>query len=538
MSAGRRRWAARSAAVCPGVSKGEKTANRRQMRRGPRGRSSLMVATVGEVGRAVRSAATTAVVLRGLLEFSSTPCGSSRTISASCDRAPSLYIPLIGWTNRFPRIAMLILLNDDLEHAWKQYILVRRARNILRSSLPRLYYAFLALPNPLGDEYTYRRPPSEGPSPSPPPSALDCATLLILTFAPLFELPAPPTRHPLHSRLQQLQHATSARSRRSRFCQLDRGSCFGELKGLAALKHTLASRFASAPKGSYTKRLFNEASLLQSKITEEADELCRSKTPDDVAFEAADLLYFALTKCIASGVGIADIERSLAITRRPGNAKPQFVKPAQAAEPSKPTSAPVDPDAPIRMRTSNLAAASKRKRAAFLCRPVLRSDEMIAKVKPIVDDVRTRADAALIELTAKFDRVQLHSPALRSGGDRWTWPCSSAAWSLTLFLLRAPSHLAPRFSPSPLLLTHALTRHHPTDANVRATNVAAARTIGHVAPSTRQHSATWPAHAAPAAPTPHPPRHSPSLRNTTPRHLGDVAMHARASSRDASTSSA
>ncbi|KAL1722465.1 histidinol dehydrogenase-domain-containing protein [Schizophyllum commune] len=202
------------------------------------------------------------------------------------------------------------------------------------------------------------------------------------------------------------------------FCHLDRGSCFGELKGLAALEHTLASRFASAPEGSYTKRLFNDASLLQSKITEEADELCRAETPDDVAFEAADLLYFALTKCIASGVGIADIERSLdkkaaRVTRRPGNAKPQFVKPAQAAPPPKPTAAPVDPNAPIRMRTSDLAAASKDERAALLRRPVLRSDEMIAKVKPIVDDVRARGDAALIELTAKFDRVQLDSVIIR-----------------------------------------------------------------------------------------------------------------------------
>ncbi|KAL1697755.1 hypothetical protein EV121DRAFT_298029 [Schizophyllum commune] len=52
----------------------------------------------------------------------------------------------------------------------------------------------LHLPPPLGDEYTYRRPPSQGPSPSPspPPSALDCATLLVLTLSPLFEPAAPP----------------------------------------------------------------------------------------------------------------------------------------------------------------------------------------------------------------------------------------------------------------------------------------------------------------------------------------------------------
>ena len=81
---GRGEGAARSAAVCPGVlhipsildlvfdvfkdvSKGEKSVNRRQMRRGPRGRSSSMVATVGEGGGAARSAAMSAIVMRGLL---------------------------------------------------------------------------------------------------------------------------------------------------------------------------------------------------------------------------------------------------------------------------------------------------------------------------------------------------------------------------------------------------------------------------------------------------------------------------------------
>ncbi|KAI5893262.1 uncharacterized protein SCHCODRAFT_02248531 [Schizophyllum commune H4-8] len=62
------------------------------------------------------------------------------------------------------------------------------------SPLPIPFFP-LRLPPPLGDEYTYRRPPSEDPfpfpSPSPPPSALDCATLLVLTLATLFELAAP-----------------------------------------------------------------------------------------------------------------------------------------------------------------------------------------------------------------------------------------------------------------------------------------------------------------------------------------------------------
>ena len=62
---------------------------------------------------------------------------------------------------------------------------------------------------------------------------------------------------------------------------------------------------------------------------EEAEELCDAKTPEEVAFEAADLIYFALTKAIAAGVDLADIERnldakSLKVKRRPGDAKGQW----------------------------------------------------------------------------------------------------------------------------------------------------------------------------------------------------------------------
>ncbi|KAI9001050.1 histidine biosynthesis trifunctional-protein [Trametes punicea] len=206
------------------------------------------------------------------------------------------------------------------------------------------------------------------------------------------------------------------------FCHLDRPSCFGEVNGLSALERTLKSR-------SYTRRLFNDPELLRSKIMEEADELCRAETKDDVAFEAADLLYFALTRCVAAGVSIADIERSLdnkakKVSRRPGHAKPQWTQaraapaesstaPARAADSPKPAPAVDDPDAPIRMRTYDLTTASVAQRAELLRRPVLKSDEMIAKVKPIVDDVRKRGDAALLELTAKFDRAQLSSTVVR-----------------------------------------------------------------------------------------------------------------------------
>ncbi|KAK2466274.1 hypothetical protein APHAL10511_001916 [Amanita phalloides] len=199
----------------------------------------------------------------------------------------------------------------------------------------------------------------------------------------------------------------------SGFCHLDRLSCFGHPKGFPALERTLRSRLESAPEGSYTKRLFDDPDLLRSKIMEEADELCRAKNPQEVAFEAADLIYFAMTKCVAAGVGIREIEKSLDLkakraTRRPGNAKPQWVPKAQEVHPVP----EINDAAPIRMRTSDLSEISFDERAKLLRRPVLNSDEMIGKVKPIVDDVRTRGDAALLELTAKFDKAKLTSPVI------------------------------------------------------------------------------------------------------------------------------
>lgn len=207
----------------------------------------------------------------------------------------------------------------------------------------------------------------------------------------------------------------------SGFCHLPQPSCFGGIDGLAALESTLKARLASAPEGSYTRRLFNDQELLRAKIKEEADELCRAETKEEIAFETADLFYFALTRCVAAGISIRDIEEVLnkkaaKVTRRPGNAKPQFMSNDKSSQdapknPSKPQAA-VDLNAPIAMRTVDLSLTGPDERAQLLKRPVLRSDEMIAKVKPIVDDVRKRGDTALLELTAKFDKAQLEAPIL------------------------------------------------------------------------------------------------------------------------------
>jgi len=113
------------------------------------------------------------------------------------------------------------------------------------------------------------------------------------------------------------------------FCHLPQSTCFGELRGISKLEKTLLSRKSSAPEGSYTARLFSDEKLLRAKIMEEAEELCDAKTSSDVAFEAADLIYFTMTKAVSVGVTLADIERSLdaksvKVKRRQGDAKGQW----------------------------------------------------------------------------------------------------------------------------------------------------------------------------------------------------------------------
>jgi len=112
----------------------------------------------------------------------------------------------------------------------------------------------------------------------------------------------------------------------SGYCHLDQFTCFGDMKGLARLQQTTQERRENAPSGSYTKRLFDDAALLRSKLVEEAGELADAATAEDVAWEAADLLYFAFVAMAKAGVSIADVERqldlrALKLTRRPGNAK-------------------------------------------------------------------------------------------------------------------------------------------------------------------------------------------------------------------------
>jgi phosphoribosyl-ATP pyrophosphohydrolase/phosphoribosyl-AMP cyclohydrolase/histidinol dehydrogenase len=216
---------------------------------------------------------------------------------------------------------------------------------------------------------------------------------------------------------------------KGRFCHLEQFGCFGELKGIPRLEQTLLSRKQSAPAGSYTARLFSDEKLLRAKIMEEAEELCNAKTPEDIAFEAADLIYFALTRAVSAGVSLADIGDSLdakawKVKRRTGDAKgkwaekegiPTATSNGSAAE--KPAEAAKEtPSEKITMTRYDISKVSAADLDNALKRPSQKSSETIMKIiTPIIDDVRKNGDKAVLAYTHKFEKAtSLTSPVIKA----------------------------------------------------------------------------------------------------------------------------
>lgn len=105
------------------------------------------------------------------------------------------------------------------------------------------------------------------------------------------------------------------------FCHEGTWTCWGEEHGLARLQRTLQHRRAHAPPGSYSAKLLADPDLLGAKLREEAAELAEAKDRAHVLWEAADLLYFTLTRLAAAGIDLAEVEahldrRALKVTRR------------------------------------------------------------------------------------------------------------------------------------------------------------------------------------------------------------------------------
>ncbi|KAK4694859.1 histidinol dehydrogenase, partial [Lecanoromycetidae sp. Uapishka_2] len=182
-----------------------------------------------------------------------------------------------------------------------------------------------------------------------------------------------------------------------------------------------------------------------TKIMEEASELCGAVTKQEIAAEAADLLYFALTKCVASDVTMEDIEHNLdlkatQITRRTGNAKEKWAKQVglekdivdstsatnEVSEQDTVKEAASIPKAKadsagfinerIQMRRYDTAKIDHIIIKDALQRPSQRStDQIMNIVKPIIKEVRENGDAALLKYTHKFDKAtSLTSPVLHA----------------------------------------------------------------------------------------------------------------------------
>lgn len=224
------------------------------------------------------------------------------------------------------------------------------------------------------------------------------------------------------------------------FCHLQTATCFGQYRGLSKLQKTLQSRKRSAPEGSYTARLFNDSKMLNAKIMEEAAELCEATSQDDIAAEAADVLYFALTKAVAAGVSLEDIERNLdaksfKVKRRKGDAKGPYaekfgvansnatsnetkvlIKEAESKPKSKEDPAGLNKDGKIQMRRYITSQETPETIREVLQRPSQRSTEKIMGiVNPIIKDVRERGDKAVLEYTHKFEKAtSLTSPVLKA----------------------------------------------------------------------------------------------------------------------------
>jgi len=97
-------------------------------------------------------------------------------------------------------------------------------------------------------------------------------------------------------------------------CHFERYSCFAsQVKGfdLNRLTGHLRKRQAEAAENSYSAKLFQSAELRAEKIREEAEELIEAAEYDEVRWEAADLIFFALTDALAKGVDINAINNEL-----------------------------------------------------------------------------------------------------------------------------------------------------------------------------------------------------------------------------------
>ncbi|GAV27752.1 hypothetical protein PMKS-001220 [Pichia membranifaciens] len=112
---------------------------------------------------------------------------------------------------------------------------------------------------------------------------------------------------------------------------------------------------------------------------------------------------------------------SLKVSRRKGDAKPKFIeqKKAEPVKPAEPetTERVIGFNDKIYMNRINAETATTKEAEACLERPIQKSADIMSLVTPIVEKVKHEGDKALLELTAKFDGVELAAPILNAPFD-------------------------------------------------------------------------------------------------------------------------
>jgi phosphoribosyl-ATP pyrophosphohydrolase len=100
-------------------------------------------------------------------------------------------------------------------------------------------------------------------------------------------------------------------------CHLGNERCFANAPfSWSSLKARVHERAQGENPDSYTRKLLADPTMLESKLVEEAHELADARTPIDVAWECADLLYFMTVKMEAAGIGMTDVMAQLAARAR------------------------------------------------------------------------------------------------------------------------------------------------------------------------------------------------------------------------------
>ncbi|KAG0672923.1 trifunctional histidinol dehydrogenase [Kluyveromyces marxianus] len=101
--------------------------------------------------------------------------------------------------------------------------------------------------------------------------------------------------------------------------------------------------------------------------------------------------------------------KHLKVTRRKGDAKPKFIKKEEPI-----TETPYETSEEEKIFLNVVSSSNKSAVDQAVTRPIQKTAEIMNLVKPIIDNVVKNGDKALIELTEKFDGVDLKSPVLEA----------------------------------------------------------------------------------------------------------------------------